>query len=108
MAERECQVRLFPKRKPTQLERQLAEADLTDAMGRAQAARIEETPPAAAGCVLVRTPQGRIAHLRHPERGVLCGRPGAHVDADPRLPLCRTCGAAADRLDEAGDGRAAS
>lgn len=47
-----------------------------------------ETPP---GYERVRTPQGRLAHLKHPQLGVLCGWRAAWTPADPSLPLCRMC-----------------
>ena len=74
----------------TRLERQLAASDLEIAMGRAeQAAAARES--FTARCTRVRTPQGRIAHLKHPDLGVLCGWRGAETEADPSLPVCRLC-----------------
>ena len=47
-----------------------------------------------AQCEHVTTPQGRTAHLRHPDRGVLCGW-AASKSARDGLQECRLC------LDEA-------
>ena len=50
---------------------------------------------------LVCTPQGRIAHLQHPEHGVLCGWPAPEWrPASASLPLCRLCGLAAEVADD--------
>lgn len=86
-------MKLF-RRGPTRLERELAAADLEIAVGRAQSAS-QPGPSFAATCDRVRTPQGRRAHLKHPEQGVLCGWHGAEDEADLSLPLCRLCAIAA-------------
>lgn len=53
----------------------------------------------ASQCTRVRTPQGRKAHYRHPEHGVLCGWPGAEVEAERSLELCKLCEVAAETAD---------
>jgi hypothetical protein len=79
------------KRRPTQLQQQLAEADRETAKGRLRDALATVQPSLAAQCEHVRTVQGRTAHLDHPEHGVLCGWPGAWIPAGPSLPVCRLC-----------------
>lgn len=77
------------------LSRVLSGARLEGAMARAQAG-----PSLADACEHVRTAQGRLAHLRHPELGVLCGWSAAWTPADPLLPVCRMCEDAAEAADE--------
>lgn len=84
------------------LPRQLAQAALTDAMGRVQENRSDEAvipQPSADQCEHLRTLTGHIAHLRHPDHGMLCpfGH-GAGTEADPSLPVCRMCAGELERL----------
>ena len=85
----------WPKRKKqgAQLPRQLALGLLADAMGQVQPERYR----------YVRTRSGRIRHLEPlepPGSGPLCGWPGADVEADVSLPVCRLCEAEALAEDE--------
>ena len=83
------------KRRPSRLARILAAHDLEVAMRRA------ESPPSFLDqCEHVRTPQGRKAHLRHPDYGVLCGSAGADQDARGLLEECRTCRARAEGISD--------
>lgn len=46
----------------------------------------------ASQCELVTTPQGRTAHYRHPQHGVMCGWPaGSWIPAGPGLAECQAC-----------------
>lgn len=91
-------MKFLRRRKPTQLERVLAEHDLTEAMAAVQ--------PPPIRYARVRTRQGRIAHLVHPDEGVLCGWPDANTEADSSLPVCRLCGRYA--AGDYGENKAAS
>ena len=84
------------KKKPNALERLRLTGLVDEALSRT------ETPPSLADeCEHVRTAQGRTAHLRHPELGVLCPfGTAAEVKADPSLPVCRMCQDAAAAIDD--------
>ena len=85
-------MKLIPRRKkPSRLEHVRALGDLQDAMGRAESGSEEEERAVADECQYLRTPSGRIAHLRHPRYKVLCGWRAEWVDADPSLDVCRLC-----------------
>jgi hypothetical protein len=55
------------------------------------------SPGIAARCQRRRTRSGRIAHLWHPDLGPLCpfGEAAGVLVADPLMPLCDMCRAAA-------------
>ena len=74
------------RRGPNRMERLLAASSLQEAMGRVETSFADE-------CERVRTPQGRIAHLKHPRRGVLCGWTAEWVDAGQSFPTCLLCDA---------------
>ena len=72
------------KKQGTQLPRQLALGLLETAMGEVQPERYRS----------VRTRAGRIRHLEPlepPGSGSLCGWPGADLEADVSLPVCKLC-----------------
>jgi len=92
----------FRKKRGSRVTRQLAQAALTDAMGAVQENRSDEAvipQPSADQCEHLRTLTGHIAHLRHPDHGMLCpfGH-GAEIPAGPSLPVCRMCASELERL----------
>lgn len=87
------------RRGPSRLEKVLAKHDLTEAMGRAEAA----VPVFAAQSRHVRAGQGFVAHLDHPVLGILCGwKSAGWTEVAPSLRVCRMCWDRAEELSESG------
>ena len=70
--------------------------------GRAGHDRGEKKPPSFADqCERVCTGQGRKAHYRHPDLGILCGWQSPDwIPAGPGCPDCKLCRSAAEAADE--------